>query len=119
MTRPLRLQFEDAYYHVINRGLERKRIVLKQADHDEFVKLLQDVSIRWGVKVIAYCLMSNHYHVFLQTPRGNLSRVMRHLDGLYTQYFNRTYRRDGPLFRGRYRAIGKIGSSLDFGLGVL
>ena len=59
----------------------------------------------WGLEVFAYCLMSNHYHVCLRTPKGNLSRVMRHVDGLYTQGFNRSHGRDGSLFRGRYRAI--------------
>jgi hypothetical protein len=58
-----------------------------------------------GLEVFAYCLMSNHYHVCLRTPRGNLPRVMRHVNGLYTQRFNRSHGRDGSLFRGRSRAI--------------
>lgn len=59
----------------------------------------------WGIWVFAYCLMDNHYHLFFQTPKANLSRVMRHLDGIYTQRYNRVHRRDGPLFRGRYKSI--------------
>jgi len=59
----------------------------------------------WRMKALAYCLMDNHYHLFVQTPEANLSRIMRHLDGVYTQRYNRKQRRDGPLFRGRYRAI--------------
>lgn len=74
-------------------------------DAEGFTELLEDAFRRWGVVTYAYCLMSNHYHVFLRTPRGNLSRVMRHVDGVYTQRFNRKRGRNGPLFRGRYKAI--------------
>lgn len=105
MARPLRVEFPGAYYHVMNRGLERRRTFLNEADHQSFLSLFEDISRRWQVKIFAYCCMPNHYHLLLQTPLGNLSRVMRHLDGLYTQRFNRRHRRDGPLFRGRYKAI--------------
>ena len=105
MARPLRLEFEDAYYHVMNRALERRRIFEFDRDHEYFQSLLLDVADRWKVKFFAYCLMGSHYHLFVQTPMGNISRVMRHVDGLYAQYFNRTRRRDGPLFRGRFKAI--------------
>ena len=70
-----------------------------------FLELLGDCHEMWGIRVIAYCLLDNHYHLLLQTPEANLSRVMRHLDGLYTQRYNRRHQRDGPLFRGRYQAI--------------
>ena len=59
----------------------------------------------WNMKIAAYCLMSNHYHLLIQTPDENLSRCMRHINGIYTQYFNRSYKKDGPLFKGRYKAI--------------
>src|ERR1700751_692553 len=59
----------------------------------------------WKVEIYAYCLMDNHYHLLLSTPTAGLSRAMRHLDGIYTQKFNRVHNRDGPLFRGRYKAI--------------
>ncbi|MEK7287943.1 MAG: transposase [Elusimicrobiota bacterium] len=105
MARPLRLEFEDAYYHLMNRALEGRRIFETDRDHEYFLSLLLDISDRWKVKIFAYCLMGNHYHLFAQTPMGNISRVMRHVDGLYAQYFNRTRKRDGPLFRGRFKAI--------------
>ncbi len=105
MARPLRIEFPGASYHVMNRGLEHRDIALSDEDHRRFTALLDELGRRWRVKIYAYCLMSNHYHLFLQTPQGNLARVMRHLDGLYTQSFNRAYQRDGPLFRGRYKAI--------------
>ena len=59
----------------------------------------------WGIRVHAYSLMPNHYHLLLETPRGNLSRALRHLDGIYTQRYNRAHGSDGTLFRGRYKAI--------------
>jgi len=105
VSRPLRIQFPGAYYHVMNRGLARRATFLDPTDHERFTALLEDIAVRWQVRVHAYCCMTTHYHLLLQTPLGNLARVMRHLDGLYTQRFNRTYHRDGPLFRGRYKAI--------------
>jgi REP element-mobilizing transposase RayT len=89
----------------MNRGLARTRIFVHDQDRHRFLDLVGETSELWKVKVYAYCLMDNHYHLLLQTPQGNLSRAMRHLDGIYTQRFNRAHHRDGPLFRGRYRAI--------------
>jgi REP element-mobilizing transposase RayT len=89
----------------MNRGGARQKIFLDQEDYEAFLKTVREIHERWGIELFAYCLMGNHYHICLRTPEGNLSRVMRHLDGLYTQRFNRIHRRDGALFRGRYKAI--------------
>lgn len=105
MARPLRIQYPGAVYHVMNRGGSRQKIFLDKPDYDAFVNTVDEIYDRWRVELFAYCLMGNHYHACLRTPEGNLSRVMRHLDGLYTQRFNRLHRRDGALFRGRYKAI--------------
>lgn len=105
MSRPLRIEFAGALYHVMNRGGARQRTFLDKGDYEIFLNTVAEIHELWGVEVFAYCLMSNHYHVCLRTPQGNLSRVMRHLDGLYTQRYNRSHGRDGALFRGRYRAI--------------
>ncbi|MFQ5788817.1 MAG: transposase, partial [Thermodesulfobacteriota bacterium] len=105
MSRPLRIQFPGATYHVMNRGIARQKIFLVTRDYEEFLRTLTETHELWGVEVFAYCLMSSHYHVCLRTPEGNLSRVMRHVDGLYTQRFYRMHGRDGPIFRGRYKAI--------------
>ncbi len=105
MARPLRIEFPDAVYHVMNRGGGRQRTFVRKEDYRAFLKTLAEVHELWRVEVFAYCLLGNHYHVCLRTPEGNLSRIMRHLDGLYTQRFNRAHRRDGALFRGRYKAI--------------
>ncbi len=105
MSRPLRITYPGAVYHVMNRGGARKRVFAHHADYEVFLQLLADSHQRWEIEVLAYCLMGNHYHLCLRTPEENLSRVMRHVNGVYTQYVNRTQGRDGPLFRGRYKAL--------------
>lgn len=105
MARPLRIEFPGAYYHIMNRGLARQRVFSDRVDRLTFIQVLADCHEMWGIRVLAYCLLQNHYHLLLQTPEGNLSRVMRHLDGVYTQRYNRRHARDGPLFRGRYTAL--------------
>lgn len=105
MPRPLRIEFKNAWYHVMNRGAGYQEIFKTDKHRKIFLELLADASSLFGVKVHAYCLMDNHYHLLVNTPRTNLSQVMRHINGLYTQRFNRTVKRDGPLFRGRYKAI--------------
>lgn len=105
MARPLRIQYPGAVYHVMNRGSSRQKVFLGTRDYEVFITTIAELHDRWRVEVFSYCLMGNHYHVCLRTPEGNLARVMRHLDGLYTQRFNRLHRRDGALFRGRYQAI--------------
>jgi REP element-mobilizing transposase RayT len=101
----LRILYPGAVYHVMNRGLARGAAFLGEADHARFVELLDDLAHRWRVRIYAYCCMTTHFHLLLQTPDPNLPRIMRHLGGLYTQRLNRAYHRDGPLFRGRYKAI--------------
>jgi putative transposase len=105
MARPLRIEYPGAYYHVMNRGLSRRAIFLEDKGRERFLDLLSDIARLWKIEIYTYCLMDNHYHLLLQTPKGGLGRAMRHLDGIYTQRFNRVHHRDGPLFRGRYKAI--------------
>lgn len=101
MARPLRIELPAAVYHVMNRDMARQAVFRETADYETFLGVVADCHTRWGIEVFAYCLMGNLYHLCLHTPEGNLSRVMRHLDGLYTQRFYRAHDRDGPLFRGR------------------
>ena len=105
MSRPLRIAYEGAWYHVMNRGLARNLIFITNEHRLMFLDLLSEVHDRYQAEIHAYCLMKNHYHLLIRTPQGNISRIMRHLDGVYTQQFNKTINRDGPLFRGRYKAI--------------
>ena len=105
MSRPLRIEYPNAFYHVMNRGNGRQSIYLNDSDYEVFLETLKETSDLFGIRIIAYCLMPNHYHLLLQTPKANLSRAMRHLNGVYTQRFNKINKRDGHLFRGRYKAI--------------
>ena len=105
MTRPLRIQYENATYHVMNRGRGRQAIFQDSSYYQSFLQCLEEAGKRFAAEIQAYCLMSNHYHLLIKTPRGNLSRIMRHIDGVYTQRHNRLRHTDGSLFRGRYKAI--------------
>ena len=105
MARPLRLEFAGALYHVTARGDGREDIYLADGDRRLFLDVFAGVQGRYNWTVHAYCLMSNHYHLLVETPDANLSKGMRQLNGVYTQRFNRTYDRVGHVFQGRYKAI--------------
>ena len=105
MARPLRIEYPGAWYHVMNRGASRQVVFRNNAQRAYFLALLSDTAERFHAEWHAYCLMDNHYHLMLRTPEGNLQRIMRHINGLYTQHYNRTQRTDGPLFRGRYKSV--------------
>lgn len=105
MTRPLRIEFPGALYHVTARGDRREDIFEDDEDRVLFLETLGDVTRRFKWLCHAYCLMSNHYHLMVGTPDGNLSKGMRHLNGVFTQATNRRHRRTGHLFQGRYKAI--------------
>ncbi|HHN66033.1 MAG TPA: addiction module toxin RelE [Nitrospirae bacterium] len=105
MARPLRIEFEGAVYHITSRGNERKDIFQDDEDRKTFLDILQKVILRYNWLCHAYCLMSNHYHLVIETPEGNLSKGMRQLNGVYTQLYNRRHNRVGHLFQGRYKAI--------------
>jgi REP element-mobilizing transposase RayT len=105
MSRPLRIEFSGAFYHVTSRGNERKAIFYSDEDRLIFLDVLAEVCRRFNWIVHAYCQMDNHYHLLVETPDGNLSKGMRHLNGVYTQRFNRKQNRIGHIFQGRYKAI--------------
>ena len=105
MSRPLRLEFEGALYHVTSRGDRREPIVEDDTDRQAWLDVVAQGVERFEASVFAYCLMSNHYHVVVQTHRPNLSRLMRHVNGVYTQTYNRRHRKVGHLFQGRFKAI--------------
>ncbi len=89
----------------MNRGAARQEIFQVDADYETFLSLISDVRRMWRAEIHAYSLMPNHYHLLIHTPDGQLSRSMRHLGGVYGQRYNRRHRKDGPLFRARFKAI--------------
>lgn len=105
MARPLRLEYPGAVYHVTSRGNQGNVIFRNDAQREEFLKVIADTGRRYNWICHAYCLMDNHYHLILETPDGNLSKAMRQVNAVYTQYFNRDQRTGGHLFQGRYKAI--------------
>lgn len=105
MSRPQRIMYENAYYHVMNRGAGRRQIFHNRVDRGIFLQTIGEACHQFSIEVHAYCLMGNHYHLLIKTPQANLSRAMRHINGVYTQRYNRLNDTDGSLFRGRYKAI--------------
>lgn len=105
MSRPLRIEFAGALYHVTSRGDRREDIFLDDGDRELFLVVLSEAVEAYNWSVHSYCLMGNHYHLLLETPDSNLSKGMRHLNGVYTQRFNRSHKHVGHVFQGRYKAI--------------
>jgi len=103
MARPLRIEFAGALYHVISRGNERRGIVRDDADRRMRVDWLRRTVEIYGWRLHAFVLMTNHDHLFVETPGANLSAGMQHYNGSYTGYFNRRHRRAGHLFQGRFK----------------
>jgi len=116
MSRPLRIEFHGALYHVTSRGDRREPIYRDDEDRRIYLDVLAQAMDRFDAKVSAYCLMGNHYHLVVQTGQPNLSRLMRHLNGVYTQRFNQRHGLVGHLFQGRFKAIlvERIGNSNAF-----
>ncbi len=105
MTRPLRLEFAGAVWHVTSRGNEKKEIFRDDEDRAIFLRLLARMGSRFGWRTHAFVLMGNHYHLLLDTPEPTLSRGMRELNGIYTQRFNKRHQRVGHLMQGRFKGI--------------
>lgn len=101
----MRIQYPGAFYHITSRGNEKKDIFLRDKDRKKFLSILEDYHDRYRILIHCYVLMKNHYHLVLETPLGNLLKVMHGINSAYTGYFNREYDRVGHLFQGRYRAI--------------
>ena len=105
MARPLRLELAGGLYHVTLRGDRREAIFLDDADRLVWLEVFAQTCKRFNWVCHAWCLMDNHYHIVVETIEGNLAQGMRHLNGIYTQTFNRTHKRVGHVFQGRYKAI--------------
>ena len=101
MARPLRIEYPGAVYHVTSRGNARLPIFDSDKDRRSFLNILEEVVKRFNWFCHAFCLMDNHYHLLIETIDGNLSLGMRHLNGVYTQRFNRRNNRVGHIFQGK------------------
>lgn len=104
MARPLRVQFEGAVYHLIVRSINRQPLFRDKEDRQRYLDLLSRYQSRFGFKVYCYFLVSRQIHLLLETPKGNISKVMQGLGTSYTAYFNRRHKRHGALFEGRYKS---------------
>jgi putative transposase len=111
MARKLRIEYEGAIYHVMNRGDRREPIFIDDADRQRFVETLAEVCAKTGWQVYAYVLMPNHFHLVVETPQPNLVAGMKWFLGTYTSRFNRRHKLFGHLFSGRYKSLMVDGSS--------
>lgn len=101
---PRRPRIEQAgFHHLINRGVARADIFLKPQDYEKFLQIVLEAKERYDFIVHSLCLMSNHYHILLETKQENLSLIARQINSKYAQYFNKEYKRVGPLWQGRFK----------------
>jgi len=105
MARPLRIQYPGAVYHVTSRGNGRQAIFRDDEDRARFLDILSQSVDTYGIKLHGFVLMSNHFHLQLETPRGNLGEFMRHFNITYTSHYNRRHKRSGHLYQGRYKSV--------------
>jgi putative transposase len=105
MARALRIEYKGAFYHITSRGNEKKRIFFSKSDHHKFKSYLEKAKDKYGYRLHSFVLMPNHYHLLIETPEANLSKLMHYINSSYTNYINRSKERSGHLFQGRYKAI--------------
>jgi len=105
MVRPLRLSYENAFYHITARGNRREKIFHSDQDKKIFLEKLKETLIKYSIICYAYCLMDNHYHLFIKTPQPNLSQGIHYLNTSYTNWFRNKYKIIGPILQGRFKSI--------------
>jgi len=105
MVRPLRLSFENAFYHITARGNMREKIFHSDRDKEVFLKKLKETLIKYSMICYAYCLMDNHYHLFIKTTQPNLSQGIHYLNSSYANWFRNKHQIIGPIFQGRFKSI--------------
>lgn len=105
MARPPRIEYEGAFYHITSRGNERRQTYFAKSDYEKFKEYLREAQEKYRYMLHCYVLMNNHYHLLIETPNANLSKIMHYINGSYTNYINIKRKRSGHLFQGRYKAI--------------
>jgi REP element-mobilizing transposase RayT len=111
MARPLRINYENAVYHIFARGNRKEDIFYSDEDKRLFQEKMNKTFQKYSLICYAYCLLDNHYHLFLKTPKANLSKGMHYLNVSYANYFSARYRLSGALFQGRYKSISNQGTA--------
>ena len=114
MPRKLRIQYPGAIYHVMNRGDRREKIFADDQDRERFLKTLGETCEKTGWQVHAFCLMSNHFHLVVETPQPNLVAGMKWFLGTYTSRYNRRHKEFGHVFSGRYKSLVVDGSGTGY-----
>ena len=104
MARKNRKWFQGAIYHIMARGNYRQNIFKDDEDFKVFLLLMQDAKTKYGFKLHAYCLMTNHYHLLLETEQTEIWKIMKRINQIYAAYYNEKYRLTGHLFQGRYKS---------------
>jgi putative transposase len=105
MARPLRIEYPNAYYHVSNKADNTGGLFPSELYYQAFLDGVREAASRFNVDLLSWCLLKNEYHLLIKTPEGNLSRFMRQVDGLYTQYYQKNRRKRGSVFRARYKSV--------------
>ena len=106
MARSIFIESPNAFYHVMSRGLNRQSLFYSSKDFNTFINLLRTGVKKFNIKIFAFCLMTNHYHIYLSTPDGNISKFMKFINQSYAQYYLKKYpEKDGHVFKGRYKRI--------------
>ena len=105
MPRGPRFVFQNAFYHVFNRGVNKQDIFLSDEDYLFFIKKLKDLKKKYDHSIYAFCLMPNHFHISIQTRKTSISKIMASLITSYSMYFNRTHKHFGSVFQNRFKSI--------------
>ncbi len=105
MARPYRLQGENCFYHITSRGDNRKNVFINDYDFEKFLEYLLFAKNKYKFNLYAYCLMSNHYHLFIEILQPNLSKIMQYINTAYTVYYNKKRNKTGHLFQGRFKSL--------------
>ena len=105
MSRPVRIEFPGAIYHITSKGIKGRRIFRDREDRAVFLNILDNVVSRFSWLVHSYVLMDEHFHLVVEILEANLSKGMRQLNGVYTQHYNRRHDEDGPIFQGRFKSV--------------
>ncbi|MBT5856262.1 transposase [bacterium] len=105
MSRPKRIQYKGALYHIFNRGNARRTVFFSESHYDKLLELLYLAKLKFNIECHAYCFMKNHYHLMISTPNGNITQAMHFVGSHLGRAINQDLNSEGPLFKGRFQSI--------------